>query len=122
MLVLSYTLFSCHKVQAVNIQSASLIRRDLILSNPITVAPIQEFSTLKLDLTSVSITLDRQTGQRTLDQDISEFNKIKYDNIETVEESSQTTEASSRTTRDASFAEVLDVTITIDDQDEEFVK
>ena len=85
MLVLFYTLFSCHKVQAVNIQSASLIRRDLILSNPTTIAPIQEFSTLKLDLTSVSITLDRQTGQRTLDQDISEFNKIKYDNIETVE-------------------------------------
>ena len=120
MLVLFYTLFSCHKVQAVNIQSASLVRRDLILSNPTTVAPIQEFSTLKLDLTSVSITLDRQTGQRTLHQDISEFNKIKYDDIET--ESSQTTEASSRTTRDASFAEVLDVTITIDDQDEEFVK
>ena len=80
MLVLFYTLFSCNKVHAVNIQSASLIRRDLILSNPTTVAPIQDFSTLKLDLSSVSIVLNRQTGQRTLHQDKSEFNKLSYDN------------------------------------------
>ena len=117
MLVLFYTLFSCNKVHAVNIQSASLIRRDLILSNPTTVASIQDFSTLKLDLSSVSIILNRQTGQRTLHQDKSEFNKLSNNNIERDEVSSQTTEASSRTTRDASFAEVVDVTITIDDQD-----
>ena len=80
-----------------------------------------EFSTIKLDLSSVAFVRDKKSGERKLETDKED---ILDDNDDTdVETVTDTTENVVRTTRDVKeedykFGEVVDVTITVDYRDD----
>ena len=92
-----------------------------------------EFSTIKLDISSVAFVLDRESGRRKQLQDL-EVDQEQLENTTTTSVSTtttsdneETTESIFRTTRDSEeeeadkFGEVVDVTITIETRDKEEV-